>query len=115
MPTRAWRAICSRGASRPWSQNTCRAASTMASRLRWASRRSGRGPGRSEVVMCAVYGNTEACLRIVLEERSTGGPPPFMEGVVAMTTNVETTGRDAVLVQDAAQIQMMGLPVLEAL
>ena len=32
-----------------------------------------------------------------------------------MTTNVETTGRDAVLVQDAAQIQMMGLPVLEAL
>src|SRR5918994_6711520 len=38
-----------------------------------------------------------------------------MEGVVAMTTNVETTGREAVLVQDAAQIQMMGLPVLEAL
>jgi hypothetical protein len=38
-----------------------------------------------------------------------------MEGVVTMTTNVETTGRDAVLVQDAAQIQMMGLPVLEAL
>ena len=32
-----------------------------------------------------------------------------------MTTNVETTGRDAVQVQDAAQIQMMGLPVLEAL
>ena len=32
-----------------------------------------------------------------------------------MTTNVETTGRDVVLVQDAAQIQMMGLPVLEAL
>ena len=32
-----------------------------------------------------------------------------------MTTNVETTGRDAVLVQDAARIQMMGLPVLEAL
>ena len=32
-----------------------------------------------------------------------------------MTTNVETTGREAVLVQDAAQIQMMGLPVLEAL
>ena len=32
-----------------------------------------------------------------------------------MTTNVETTGRDAVQVQDAARIQMMGLPVLEAL
>lgn len=32
-----------------------------------------------------------------------------------MTTNVETTGREAVQVQDAAQIQMMGLPVLEAL
>src|ERR687898_660222 len=69
MPTPAWRAICSRGASRPWSQNACRAASTMASRLRWASRRSGRGAGRLE----------------------------------------------AVLVQDAARIQMMGLPVLEAL
>jgi len=38
-----------------------------------------------------------------------------MEGVVAMTTDVETTGREAVQVQDAAQIQMMGLPVLEAL
>jgi quercetin 2,3-dioxygenase len=38
-----------------------------------------------------------------------------MEGVVAMTTDVETTGREAVLVQDAARIQMMGLPVLEAL
>jgi quercetin 2,3-dioxygenase len=38
-----------------------------------------------------------------------------MEGVVAMTTNVETTGREAVQVQDAAQIRMMGLPVLEAL
>ena len=32
-----------------------------------------------------------------------------------MTTKVETTGREAVLVQDAARIQMMGLPVLEAL
>jgi len=32
-----------------------------------------------------------------------------------MTTDVETTGREAVLVQDAARIQMMGLPVLEAL
>ena len=63
----------------------------------------------------SVPGNTEAYLRIVLDERSTGGPPPFMEGVVAMTTNVETTGREAVLVQDAARIQMMGLPVLEAL
>jgi quercetin 2,3-dioxygenase len=32
-----------------------------------------------------------------------------------MTTNVEMTGRDAVQVQDAAQIRMLGLPVLEAL
>jgi quercetin 2,3-dioxygenase len=32
-----------------------------------------------------------------------------------MTTEVETTGRDAVLVEDAARIRMMGLPVLEAL
>ena len=32
-----------------------------------------------------------------------------------MTTDVETTGREAVLVQDAARIEMMGLPVLEAL
>jgi hypothetical protein len=31
------------------------------------------------------------------------------------TTEVETTGRDAVLVEDAARIRMMGLPVLEAL
>jgi quercetin 2,3-dioxygenase len=38
-----------------------------------------------------------------------------MEGVVAMTTKVETTGRDAVLVEDAAQIRIMGFPVLEAL
>jgi quercetin 2,3-dioxygenase len=38
-----------------------------------------------------------------------------VEGVVAMTTNVETTGRDAVLVEDAAQIRIMGFPVLEAL
>ena len=32
-----------------------------------------------------------------------------------MTTKVETTGRDAVLVEDAAQIRIMGFPVLEAL
>jgi hypothetical protein len=32
-----------------------------------------------------------------------------------MTTEVETTGRDAVLVEDAARIRIMGLPVLEAL
>ena len=32
-----------------------------------------------------------------------------------MTTEVETTGRDAVLVEDAAQIRVMGFPVLEAL
>ncbi|HET7519455.1 MAG TPA: hypothetical protein VFN05_17545, partial [Actinomycetes bacterium] len=32
-----------------------------------------------------------------------------------MTTEVEIKGRDAVLVDDAARIQMMGLPVLEAL
>jgi redox-sensitive bicupin YhaK (pirin superfamily) len=34
--------------------------------------------------------------------------------VVAVTTEVETTGRDAVLVEDAAVIRMMGMPVLEA-
>jgi redox-sensitive bicupin YhaK (pirin superfamily) len=38
-----------------------------------------------------------------------------MEGAMVMTTEVETTGRDAVLVEDAARIQMMGLPVMEAL
>jgi len=32
-----------------------------------------------------------------------------------MTTEVETTGRDAVLVVDAAEIRIMGFPVLEAL
>ena len=32
-----------------------------------------------------------------------------------MTTEVETTGRDAVLVKDAVGIQIMGFPVLEAL
>ena len=32
-----------------------------------------------------------------------------------MTTKVKTTGRDAVLVEDAAVIRMMGMPVLEAL
>lgn len=32
-----------------------------------------------------------------------------------MTTDVETTGRDAVLVEDAARIRMMGFPILEAL
>jgi redox-sensitive bicupin YhaK (pirin superfamily) len=32
-----------------------------------------------------------------------------------MTTQVETTGRDAVLVEDAALIRVMGFPVLEAL
>jgi redox-sensitive bicupin YhaK (pirin superfamily) len=31
-----------------------------------------------------------------------------------MTTELKTTGRDAVLVEDAALIRMMGLPVLEA-
>jgi quercetin 2,3-dioxygenase len=31
-----------------------------------------------------------------------------------MTTEVKTTGRDAVLVEDAALIRMMGMPVLEA-
>jgi quercetin 2,3-dioxygenase len=35
--------------------------------------------------------------------------------VVAVTTEVETTGRDAVRVEDAALIRMMGFPVLEAL
>jgi len=38
-----------------------------------------------------------------------------MEGVVAMTTEVKTTGRDAVLVEDATRIRVMGFPVLEAL
>jgi redox-sensitive bicupin YhaK (pirin superfamily) len=37
-----------------------------------------------------------------------------MEGVVAMTTGIKTTGREAVLVEDAALIRMMGMPVLEA-
>jgi quercetin 2,3-dioxygenase len=32
-----------------------------------------------------------------------------------MTTEVETTGRDAILVQDAVQIRVMGFPVLEGL
>jgi redox-sensitive bicupin YhaK (pirin superfamily) len=32
-----------------------------------------------------------------------------------MTTEVETTGRDAVLVEDAARIRVMGTPILEAL
>ena len=32
-----------------------------------------------------------------------------------MSTEVETTGRDAVLVEDAAQIRVMGQPILEAL
>jgi quercetin 2,3-dioxygenase len=32
-----------------------------------------------------------------------------------MTTKVETTGRDAVLVEDATRIRVMGFPVLEAL
>jgi redox-sensitive bicupin YhaK (pirin superfamily) len=32
-----------------------------------------------------------------------------------MTTEVETTGRDAVLVKDAVEIRIMGFPVLEAL
>jgi redox-sensitive bicupin YhaK (pirin superfamily) len=32
-----------------------------------------------------------------------------------MTTEVETAGRDAVLVEDAARIRVMGFPVLEAL
>jgi redox-sensitive bicupin YhaK (pirin superfamily) len=32
-----------------------------------------------------------------------------------MTTKLETTGRDAVLVEDAARIRVMGTPILEAL
>jgi hypothetical protein len=32
-----------------------------------------------------------------------------------MTTDVETTGRDAVLVEDAVRIRVMGFPILEAL
>ena len=115
MPTRAWRAICSSGPPGPGRR-------TPAGRLRrWPRGCAGRrgamavalGGRRSSWEQCTR--NTEAYLRIVPDERSTGESPPFMEGVVTMTTNVETTGRDAVLVQDAAQIQMMGLPVLEAL
>jgi hypothetical protein len=32
-----------------------------------------------------------------------------------MSTQVEKTARDAILVEDAALIRMMGIPVLEAL
>src|SRR6266511_2165228 len=32
-----------------------------------------------------------------------------------MNTHVETTGREAILVEDAARIRMMGFPILEAL
>ena len=32
-----------------------------------------------------------------------------------MSTEVETTGREAILVEDAARIRMMGFPILEAL
>src|SRR4029453_15249604 len=126
MPTRAWRAICSSGASRPWSQNTCRGASTMASRLGWASRRTGGGAGGGGGVMAVGLGGRRASWEQCTREY--GGLPPHCAGREVdrsvtsvygrsgiMTTNVETTGRDAVLVQDAAQIQMMGLPVLEAL
>ena len=96
MPTPARRAICSSGASRPWSQTSCRAAATMAPRLRWPSRRSaGRaGLGRSAVAtghgnpgiwrvisaLCQVTSRSEGYLR-------------FVEGVVAMATGVKTTGR----------------------
>src|SRR6266498_4060124 len=50
MPTPARRAISSSGASRPCPEKTSRAAATIASRLRWASRRSplAGGPGRPE-------------------------------------------------------------------
>src|SRR6266536_906766 len=71
MPTPARRAISSSGASRPWSQNTCRAAARMASRLRWASRRSGLagrgGLGWSAVVM-------------EVSVREYGGLPPHYAG-----------------------------------
>src|SRR6266511_3833870 len=50
MPTPARRAISSSGASRPCPEKTSRAAAPIASRLRWASRRSplAGGPGRPE-------------------------------------------------------------------
>jgi hypothetical protein len=35
--------------------------------------------------------------------------------VVTMATEVATTGRDAVLVEDSARIRIVGFPVLEAL
>jgi redox-sensitive bicupin YhaK (pirin superfamily) len=40
---------------------------------------------------------------------------PERKGVKDMSLKVETASRDAVLVEDAAQIRMMGFPVLEAL
>src|SRR4029450_4864988 len=119
MPTPARRAISSSGASRPWSQNTCRAAATMASRLRWASRRSrvaGRwvlGPS-AVVIPSRIPGIRRPTSALCCSTDWIGGSPPVMEGVVAMTTELKTTGRDAVLVEDAALIRMMGMPVLEA-
>ena len=105
MPTPAWRAICSSGASRPWSQNTCRAASTMASRcalgvapqcaVGWAvGGRHGRSatPGiRRLASHCA--GREVDRRATSVYGRSGGDDQPMLE----------TTGREAVLVQDAAR------------
>src|SRR5438093_5398500 len=85
MPTPAWRAISSSGASRPWSQNTCRAAARMASRLRWASRRSRFSGGRAgsaagrAVVMPAVY-------------REYGGLPPPCASLVGRSEGYLRSG-----------------------
>src|SRR6266498_3580982 len=67
----ARRAICSSGAFRPWSQNTCRAAPGW--RGGCAGRR-GERPGGWWAV-CARHtaggtGNSEGCLRIVLADRA---------------------------------------------
>src|SRR4029453_8826583 len=118
MPTPARRAISSNGASRPSSQNSCRAAVTMAARLRWASRRS-RVAGRwllgsSAVVMPSrIAGIWRLASALCCPTDLIGGSPPVLEGGGGMTTEPKTPGRDAVLVEDAAQIRMMGMPVLE--
>ena len=92
MPTPAWRAISSSGASRPWSQTTCRAAGDDGAAValgvapqRWTGRRSPQGQGnagiwRATSALFQVIGRPEGYLR-------------FVEGVVAMTTEVKTTGR----------------------
>jgi len=75
-------------------------------------RRDERSLGRSADVM-GEYGG--------LPPHSTSTSPAGGELTAAgskgagMNTKVETTGRDAVLVEDAARIRVMGTPILEAL